>query len=216
MKKQIYFEDIDFSSEVFDKVSVKLIKELTLIPYKETNDSVFILKTEDSKIINDNVLKLIFNKPLIYQIISLDDFNKVVDYLSKSSLQDFYENILNQTSNIPLKNQVVLEEKEEFYDSNIKNSLVVRTIDNIIEKGILLKASDIHFEPTNDLVIVRMRIDGELKKHNEYSHELYTQITSRIKVLCNLDITKHLLAQDGKFMYKQSRDQCMINYLISA
>ena len=206
MKKQIYFEDIDFSSEVFDKVSVKLIKELTLIPYKETNDSVFILKTEDSKIINDNVLKLIFNKPLIYQIISLDDFNKVVDYLSKSSLQDFYENILNQTSNIPLKNQVVLEEKEEFYDSNIKNSLVVRTIDNIIEKGILLKASDIHFEPTNDLVIVRMRIDGELKKHNEYSHELYSQITSRIKVLCNLDITKHLLAQDGKFMYKYNND----------
>ena len=70
----------------------------------------------------------------------------------------------------------------------------------------MLKASDIHFEPTNDLVIVRMRIDGELKKHNEYSHELYTQITSRIKVLCNLDITKHLLAQDGKFMYKYNND----------
>ena len=57
MKKQIYFEDIDFSSEVFDKVSVKLIKELTLIPYKETNDSVFILKTEDSKIINDTTAR---------------------------------------------------------------------------------------------------------------------------------------------------------------
>lgn len=203
---KMYFEDIDFSNDVFEKISIKLIKEIKLIPFNETNDNIHVLKVNTEKFSNENIIKLIFNKPVKYFETSKEEFEKILNYLSKSSLQDFYENILNQTSSIPVKKQLVLEDKEEFYNSDIKTSLVVRTIDNIIEKGILLKASDIHFEPTSENIVVRMRVDGELQKHNEYTKELYTQVTSRIKVLCNLDITKHLLAQDGKFTYKYNND----------
>ena len=206
MSKNISFENIDFNNDVFDKISVKLIKDIKLIPFDEDSKYLYVLNIENNKSYDCQVLKLIYQKRIKFFSISNDLFDKIVNHLSKSSIQGFYENILNKTT---LENPIVntlFEEKSEFYNHDIKNNYVVRTIDNIIDKAILLQASDIHFEPCQEFVNVRMRIDGELQKGTEISHSLYLQILSRIKVLSNLDITKHQLAQDGKIVYKYNNE----------
>lgn len=199
------FDEINFSNDVFDLISTKLIKKISLIPYKQDIENLYVFKHDDDCLVNDNILKLIFNKKIIYKIISKSEFDNIVNYLDKSSLNNFYEEILEE--NLKTSGKLPLfEEKNEFFNSDIKNNLVVRTIDNLIEKAILSKASDIHFEPSDNIVNVRMRIDGELKKVNEYNSDLYSQITSRIKILSNLDITNHSLTQDGKFSFKYNNE----------
>lgn len=206
MEESLKYEDINFNDSVFDKINVKLIKEIKLIPYHEDVNNLYVLKTFEECLYNSQVLKLIYNKNVVYKNISNDEYEKVLSFLSKTSIQGFYETILNKTN---LENPIsttVLEEKKEFYNSEIKNNIVVRTIDNIVEKAILLKASDIHFEPCNEIVKVRYRVDGELQKANDIPLDVYDQIVSRIKVLSNLDITKHLNTQDGKILYKYNDD----------
>ena len=206
MSEYVKFDNIDFQNNVFNKINLKLIKELKLIPFNEDHNYLYVLKIQDEVFNNEQALKLIFNKPIKYSIVSLDDYERIINYLGKSSIQGFYENILTKTMfENPISNSV-FEEKSEFYNHEIKNNLIVRTIDNIIEKAILLKASDVHFEPAQDFVNVRMRIDGELIKNNELPLDVYTQVSSRIKVLSNLDITKHLKAQDGKITYKYNNE----------
>lgn len=206
MEERLYFEDLNLRDPIFNKISVKLIKEVKLIPYHEEDSEVFVLKIVDNIDYNNQIIKLLFDKDIKYRLISYDDYEKMINYLSKSNLQGFYEEIITKnTLENPVTNYV-LEDKKEFYHEEIKNNQVVRTIDNIIEKAILYQASDIHFEPSFDLVKVRIRLDGELQKINDLSLELYQQIVSRIKVLSNLDITKHLLAQDGKLKYKYNND----------
>lgn len=206
MSEFVRFESLDFQNKVFDQISVKLIKEIKLIPYFEDQNYLYVLKQKEDVFTNDQPLKLIYSKPLKYNFVSLDDYDRIISYLGKSSIQGFYENILTKTTLENPLSSSVFEEKSEFYNHEIKNNLIVRTIDNIIEKAILLKASDVHFEPTQDSVVVRMRIDGELEKSNDLTIDLYTQISSRIKVLSNLDITKHLKAQDGKISYKYNNE----------
>lgn len=206
MEERVYYEELNLQDEIFNKISIKLIKEIKLVPFHEDKDQIYVLKIIDNFDYNSQIIKLIFNKDIIFKSISLDDYERIVNFLSKSSLQGFYENIINKNNlENPITN-IILEDKKEFYNEEIKNNQVVRTIDNIIEKAILYKASDIHFEPSNDLVKVRIRLDGELQKISELNHDLYEQIISRIKVLSNLDITKHLLAQDGKIQYKYNND----------
>lgn len=206
MSKYLSFNEVNLHDNVFDKITVKLMKDLRLIPYHEDNDNLYVLKLNDNEFYNDQLLKLIYKKKIVYNFIDEVEHDKVISYLSKSSIQGFYENIISKTN---LENPVnsVFEEKKEFYNTEIKNNLVVRTIDNTIEKAILLHASDVHFEPTNDLVKVRMRIDGELQKGSDISLDVYEQVVSRIKVLSNLDITKHLTAQDGKIQYKYNNEE---------
>lgn len=74
----------------------------------------------------------------------------------------------------------------------------IRLVDNIIERGISSRASDIHIEPMEKQVVVRMRVDGLL--HNEFTipKELQQSLTSRVKVMCNMDVTERRIPQDGR------------------
>lgn len=74
----------------------------------------------------------------------------------------------------------------------------IRLVDNIIESGIAEHASDIHIEPQENIVIVRMRIDGVLHNTLTIPKELQQSVTSRIKVMSNMDVTERRVPQDGR------------------
>ena len=74
----------------------------------------------------------------------------------------------------------------------------IRLVDSIIERGISDKASDIHIEPQDDAVNVRMRVDGILHNTLTIPKELQQSVTSRIKIMCNMDVTERRVPQDGR------------------
>ena len=74
----------------------------------------------------------------------------------------------------------------------------VRLVDNIIERGISERASDIHIEPQEDEVRVRMRVDGILREEFKIPKELQQSLTSRIKVMSGMDVTQRRMPQDGR------------------
>ncbi len=74
----------------------------------------------------------------------------------------------------------------------------IRLVDNIIERGIADRASDIHIEPQEGLVNVRMRVDGVLHNTLTIPKELQQSVTSRIKIMNNMDVTERRIPQDGR------------------
>lgn len=79
------------------------------------------------------------------------------------------------------------------------NTSVVSLVDDIINQAILLRASDIHLEVMEKYLRIRFRIDGILYDQNSVRSDLMFQVTSRIKVLANIDIAQKRIPQDGKF-----------------
>jgi type IV pilus assembly protein PilB len=80
----------------------------------------------------------------------------------------------------------------------VEDAPVVRLVNLMIAEAIDARASDIHVEPTRDRVTVRFRIDGVLHEVMKPPKNLQMAITSRIKVLADLDIAVRLLPQDGR------------------
>jgi general secretion pathway protein E len=78
------------------------------------------------------------------------------------------------------------------------DSPVVRLLNLMITEAIQQGASDIHFEPSYQGLIVRYRIDGVLQRRHEPPKELQSPLISRIKVLAKLDIAEQRLPQDGR------------------
>jgi len=73
------------------------------------------------------------------------------------------------------------------------------TVENIMQRAITDRASDIHLEPHQKSVLVRNRIDGIMYDQTAYELAIHTQVISRIKILSNLDIAQTRLPQDGRF-----------------
>ena len=96
MEERVYYEELNLQDEIFNKISIKLIKEIKLVPFHEDKDQIYVLKIIDNFDYNSQIIKLIFNKDIIFKSISLDDYERIVNFLSKSSLQGFYENIINK------------------------------------------------------------------------------------------------------------------------
>ena len=75
-------------------------------------------------------------------------------------------------------------------------------VDEIIKDAVLYHASDIHFDPQVDTVIIRFRVDGTLRQAGELPKEQYENILNRIKVESGMRIDEHMTSQDGAMQRK--------------
>ena len=79
---------------------------------------------------------------------------------------------------------------------------VVRYVNSLIREAILKTASDIHIEPYESFIRARIRIDGKLLELPSPPWRLRRAISSRVKVMANLDLAEHRIPQDGRIMVK--------------
>jgi type IV pilus assembly protein PilB len=84
---------------------------------------------------------------------------------------------------------------------------VVKMASLIFNDAIKLKASDIHVEPFELGANIRYRIDGLLTQHMEISRSMFVPLTSRIKIMANLDIAEKRIPQDGRIRYGMGEEQ---------
>lgn len=82
---------------------------------------------------------------------------------------------------------------------------IVKLLNLILTEAIQQKASDLHFEPFEDRMRVRYRIDGVLQNRHAPATEYQTQLITRIKVMARMDIAEHRLPQDGRIKLKMGR-----------
>lgn len=81
---------------------------------------------------------------------------------------------------------------------------VVNAVNTILLNGVALGASDIHFDPTDDGIVVRYRIDGVLNNFYFLPMEIKQNITTRIKIMAGMNITETRLPQDGAIKDKMN------------
>lgn len=93
-------------------------------------------------------------------------------------------------------------EKGELDSDNLQDlasqAPVVKLVDLILLQAVRDRASDVHFEPFEDKFMVRYRVDGALYELTPPPKGLALAVTSRIKVMSNLDVAERRLPQDGR------------------
>ena len=79
---------------------------------------------------------------------------------------------------------------------------VIRFVDLLLRQAVKSRASDIHVEPQENSMVVRMRIDGILRDMIPPSRKMQAAVSTRIKILSKMDIAERRLPQDGRFRIK--------------
>lgn len=98
-------------------------------------------------------------------------------------------------------------ETEETDDgSNDESVPIIRFVNNMIEQAVLMKASDIHIEPHEDLLRIRFRIDGKMVIYMDTEADLAASVSSRIKFIAGLNIAERRIPQDGRINYNYGKE----------
>ncbi|WP_106496914.1 GspE/PulE family protein [Lentibacillus sp. Marseille-P4043] len=142
--------------------------------------------------IQDNTLLLAMKDPMDYYII--DDLELGTGF-SISPVIAAKDDILYAINKFYFKN-----ESEMVIDQTNENdeAPVIRLLDQLLNTGIQLKASDIHIDPQETNVHVRYRIDGKLQTEKIIPKQMQNSLVARIKILADLNITQTRLPQDGR------------------
>ena len=84
-------------------------------------------------------------------------------------------------------------------DDAANSAPTIRLVNSIIERAVNERSSDIHMEPGEEEMQVRMRIDGVLRDILTIPRELQASVISRIKIMSGMNIAERRIPQDGRF-----------------
>lgn len=85
-----------------------------------------------------------------------------------------------------------------YMEDDANSAPTIRLVNSIIDRAVTENASDIHLEPREAELVVRMRIDGILHIVLNVPKELQSSVISRFKVMANMDISQRRIPQDGR------------------
>lgn len=180
--------------------SITFIKKYNCIPYCYDNMNLLVIVNSNFNF--SNLYKFTFYTDLEIELLYVtqtewDEIYQLIELASKRTNAVFKYQINKEENNLNYLN----EDPSLFYRAEIENAPIVKLVDSIIGEAIALRASDVHIEPMDDNIVVRFRIDGVLAEHSTLPIVSLNEISTRIKVIANLDITKKLVPQDGKLRY---------------
>lgn len=89
--------------------------------------------------------------------------------------------------------------------SNDESVPIISFVNNMIEQAVMMKASDIHIEPHEDLLRIRFRIDGKMIIYMDTEADLAASVSSRIKFIAGLNIAERRIPQDGRINYNYGK-----------
>ena len=111
------------------------------------------------------------------------------------------------TGQVEISNEVLVNLQKEISDiktlqqvlENLFKAKASQIVEAILAGALILKASDIHFEPEKEKIRIRLRLDGVLEDITYAPLSIYSLVLNRIKLLSGLKLNIHEKAQDGRF-----------------
>lgn len=196
----------------YKKVPYPFVKKHHLLPIAEEEGVVLIAISNPLNLEPLQELRFLLSKPV-----------KAV-YASKEQIQSAINECYNKESGaasemiagLALEGQEEGEGEVEIYDlldDSKVSAPIIRLLNLILKEAIQQGASDIHFEPMEEGLRVRYRIDGVLHTRHTPSPEYVQQLLTRIKVMSKLDIAERRLPQDGRIKLRMGAKE--IDFRIS-
>lgn len=171
----------------FTRVDPALVQR---VPQHIRNKSIFLpIRKEEGKVL------VVFADPLDYKDIEDAEHTFQEGIITGIAAKDAIREVLQRIEK-GKQGSIVADDKT-----------TIGIIDGIIMQAIQVNASDIHIEPLDDRIRVRLRRDGVLELHKEYPLELMNGISSRIKIMSNVDITEKRRHQGGRLLFSYDSGQ---------
>jgi type IV pilus assembly protein PilB len=181
--------------EAAKHVPLHVLERVVAIPYILDNGTLRVAVADPSNVHAMDELRLATRFPLEIGVASREDIEAELRRLVRTSEAFGARAMVEEELGL-------VEEEEEAddleVDDGISDAPLVRLVNSVIFQAAEDGASDIHFEPQEDSLVVRFRIDGVLQEVQRIPKRMTPGVTTRLKVLAKLDIAERRKPQDGR------------------
>jgi len=190
----------EISEEVIKAVPASSARMFEVIPIRFSNESVAIVAKDP---LNHNIvdeLSFVLGKTVelfVAQPPHVEELLKKYYGESEETLGDMLQ-VLNQFDMQKMGEGLVHADDIHALEEGANAVPIVKFVNLVLKQAILDKASDIHFEPFEHEFKIRYRVDGALYEMRGPPKHMSLPVTSRIKVMANLDIAERRVPQDGR------------------
>jgi len=196
---QLNYKYIDPVEQPPDPSVLTMVQESTMrryhvFPHHIENGALVVLMKDPRNIFAIDDLKMITKREIIPAVATEIAINKLIErsYGGSGDMDELAKEFEKKK-----------KQEEEVSTSALDDNAVVRLVNNIIREAYIQEASDIHIEPRQGEILVRIRVDGNLREYTKLPKGAGPAIASRAKIMANLDIAERRIPQDGRVRFRE-------------
>jgi general secretion pathway protein E len=198
-----HLDQFKISRERVKQVPYNFAKKNVVLPVKEEDNIIYVAIADPLHIECLEELRLMFNSEVRAVFSPKETILSAINDVYNQEHGAASELIANLGTEDGRGDGEV--EVYDLLDDTHHQAPIVKLLNLILTEAIQQGASDIHFEPLEDRLRVRYRIDGVLQNRHSPAQEFQAQLLTRVKVMSKLDIAEHRLPQDGRIKLKMGR-----------
>jgi type IV pilus assembly protein PilB len=183
-----------------------IAKRFCLVAIGEADDKVVVVMADPLNVIAIDTVTLKMKRKIKPAISSPREIHRAIELIYHGS--DVEEQQLRSLVEGEVDEEGILSEESEEPDisgeADANKAPVIRFVDLLLSQAVKSRASDIHIEPQEKTMMVRMRIDGMLRDMVPPAKKMQAAVIARIKIIARMDIAERRLPQDGRFKMKTS------------
>src|SRR5215831_16606039 len=184
------------SDDASGEIALHVLERLIAIPYALDNGTLRVAIADPGNIQGIDELRLATRHPLELGVASREDILAEIRRLARAS------EAFGARAAVEEELAATAEEEEDAddleVDDGISDAPLVRLVNSVIFQAAEDGASDVHFEPQEDALLVRFRVDGVLQEVQRIPKRMMPGVITRLKVLAKLDIAERRKPQDGR------------------
>jgi type IV pilus assembly protein PilB len=181
--------------EAAKEIPLHVLERVVAIPYALADGTLHVAIADPGNIQAIDELRLATRHTLELGVGSRDDIEAEIRRLARAS------EAFGARAAVEEELEAVEEEEESDdleVDDGISDAPLVRLVNSVIFQAAEDGASDVHFEPQEDSLLVRFRVDGVLQEVQRIPKRMMPGVLTRLKVLAKLDIAERRKPQDGR------------------
>ncbi|MCH2153227.1 MAG: Flp pilus assembly complex ATPase component TadA [Phycisphaerales bacterium] len=199
-ESNLAFEDVtseNIDHSLFDRIGAEFCLKNRSLPLRQESNRVVVGTTRpDDVFVLDHVKSVLCVAAVKHVLITPQAVELIIEELGAGGHEEYdVEAILADVEDDDVE---VIEQAEDEEEEDAQSSPVVRYVNHLIQTAVKEGASDIHIEPAEKAVKIRMRVDGILYEMMNPPRKMLASITSRLKIMAQLDIAERRLPQDGR------------------
>jgi general secretion pathway protein E len=204
--ERVSLQELLAGTPLTDAFAARFLRETLVYPHRSEDKHIVLAVADPTDQAARRAAEIVLGPDLVIVIASHEDLAVVLD---------------RRLADATTEGQGGHDDLPELRDDDIESlrdlasgAPVVRAVNDLLEKAIELRASDIHIEPFLNGLVVRMRIDGLLRPVAAPAGVLPQAVISRIKIIASLNIAERRLPQDGAARLRAGRSEIDIRVAI--
>jgi len=197
--QRVDLDAVAAEQDAIRSISDELAKKHNILPIRIDGNRLYVAMSEPKNFQAIDDVRISAKKTVVPLLADASAISRMVEkYYVRQRSSRALDDLKNEYKNTSKDAAPDVRKMADSAENEVSGAPAVRLTNSILNESVTISASDIHLEPFGDAVRVRFRVDGRLVENMSIPTDLYSSVSTRVKIMAGMDIAEKRLPQDGR------------------